>query len=148
MTRPVRSSAVSVALLAAALLAPAAAMAESVVALRTIRPQQVLTQGDVKLDPATIAGAHDKIDDVIGQEARVAIYPGRAVMRGTLGRPALVDRNQVVELIFDKGGLVITTEGRALARGGVGERIRVMNLSSRTTLFGTVAPDGSVIVSQ
>ncbi|MGR3493696.1 flagellar basal body P-ring formation chaperone FlgA [Citreimonas sp.] len=132
----------------ATLLAASAATAETVIATRTIRPQQVLTEADVKLDPATISGAHDKIDDVIGQEARVAIYPGRAVMRGTLGRPALVDRNQVVELVFDKGGLVITTEGRALARGGVGERIRVMNLSSRTTLFGTVAPNGSVIVSQ
>lgn len=134
--------------LVAALLSASAATAETVVATRTIRPQQVLTESDVTLDQATIAGAHDKIDDVIGQEARVAIYPGRAVMRGTLGRPALVDRNQVVELIFDRNGLVITTEGRALGRGGVGERIRVMNLSSRTTLFGTVAPNGSVIVSQ
>lgn len=135
-------------LVASGLLAATAGAADTVVATRTIRPQQVLTDADVKLDPATIVGAHEKIEDVIGQEARVAIYPGRAVMRGTLGRPALVDRNQVVELIFDRNGLVITTEGRALARGGVGERIRVMNMSSRTTLFGTVAPDGSVIVSQ
>lgn len=147
MIRPVTLPALA-GLLVAGLMTATAAMAETVVATRTIRPQQVLTDADVKLDPASIAGAHDKVADVVGQEARVAIYPGRAVMRGTLGRPALVDRNQVVELIFDRNGLVITTEGRALARGGVGERIRVMNLSSRTTLFGTVAPNGSVIVSQ
>jgi flagella basal body P-ring formation protein FlgA len=124
------------------------AAADTVVATRTIRPQQVLTMADVTLESGDIAGAHEALEDVIGQEARVAIYPGRAVMIGTLGRPALVDRNQVVELVFDHGGLRITTEGRALGRGGEGERIRVMNLSSRTTLFGTVAPDGSIVVSK
>ncbi len=58
--------------------------ADTVVATRTIRPQQILTAQDVRLDPATVPGAHSDLGEVIGKEARVAIYPARAVMRGTL----------------------------------------------------------------
>lgn len=129
------------------LLCAGSAAAETVVATRTIRPQQIITREDVRLDSATIPGAHDDLEEVIGLEARVAIYPARAVMRGTLGEPALVDRNEIVELVFAKNGLHIVTEGRSLGRGGVGERIRVMNLASRAVLFGTISPDGSVKVT-
>ncbi|WP_136443301.1 flagellar basal body P-ring formation chaperone FlgA [Pacificoceanicola onchidii] len=124
------------------------AYAESVVATRTIRPQQVIMPGDVRLDQAEISGAFKRLDAVIGQEARFALYPGRAVMQGSIGEPAVVDRNQVVELIYIHGGLRIAAEGRALGRGGVGERIRVMNTGSRTVLFGEIAPNGTIIVSK
>ena len=40
------------------------------------------------------------------------------------------------------------TEGRAPDRGGVGEAVRVMNLTSRQIVSGTVAPDGSIKVGQ
>jgi flagella basal body P-ring formation protein FlgA len=134
------------ALLLVLLGAPAGA--ETVVATQTIRPQQIITADLVRLDAAEVAGAFSSLDAVLGLEARRAIYPGRAVMRGALGTPALVDRNQMVALIYAYGGLRITAEGRALGRGAAGERIRVMNVDSRTTLFGTIAPDGSVLVQK
>ena len=59
---------------------------------------------------------------------------------------SLVDRNEIVALSFKSGGLAILTEGRALARGGVGDRIRVMNLASRTTVTGTITRPGEVEV--
>ncbi|WP_323767728.1 flagellar basal body P-ring formation chaperone FlgA [Antarctobacter sp.] len=129
-------------------LLPAVATAETVVATQTIRPQQVITADAVRLDPAQVTGAFARLDAVVGQEARVAIYPGRAVMRGAVGQPALVDRNQAVELVYAHAGLRIKAEGRALGRGAVGERIRVMNVDSRTVLFGTISPDGSILVNK
>ena len=129
------------------LLAPGAA-AETVVTTQTIRPQQIITGDLVRVDPAEVAGAYTSLDEVIGLEARVAIYPGRVVMRSALGVPALIDRNQVVELIYAYGGLRIKAEGRSLGRGAAGERIRVMNVDSRTVLFGTIAPDGTVLVQK
>ena len=128
------------------LAAPLAA--ETIVATRTIRPQQIITAGDIRIEPLKIEGAHSNLDMVIGLEARVAIYPGRAIMQGALGPPALVERNQYVELIFENAGLRIVAEGRALGRGAIGERIRVMNESSRTVLFGTITEDGSIRVSK
>ena len=124
------------------------AWADTIVATRSIRPQQIITAEDVRVDPSDVQGAHAYLGEVIGQEARVAIYPGRAVMLGQVGRPSLVERNQMVELVFAKGGLRIVAAGRALARGGVGERIRVMNIDSRTVLFGTISENGTVLVSR
>lgn len=134
-------------ILALALL-PSAAFADSVVATRTIRPQEIITPDAVRLDPAEVGGAYTTLGAVIGLEARVAIYPGRVVLQGSLGEPALVDRNQAVELIYALHGLTIRAEGRALGRGAVGERIRVMNVDSRTVLFGTVASNGTIVVSR
>ena len=58
------------------------------------------------------------------------------------GAPAIITRNQVVVVQFKGNGLHITTDGRALERGAVGDRVRIMNLSSRATLFGQVQQDG------
>ncbi|EPX82621.1 flagellar basal body P-ring formation chaperone FlgA [Salipiger mucosus] len=123
------------------------AAAETVVATRTIRAQEIVAPDAVRVDPARVDGAYANPDKVVGFEARTTLYPGRPLLRGSVGPPALVDRNQMVELIFSRGGLRIATEGRALGRGGAGERIRVMNQSSRTVLFGTIRPDGSVSVA-
>jgi flagella basal body P-ring formation protein FlgA len=68
------------------------------------------------------------------------------VRSGEVGPPALVERNQVVALIYKGGGLVISAEGRSLGRAGVGEIIRVMNLTSRQTVSGLVLADGTVVV--
>lgn len=127
---------------------PAAASADTVVATRTIRPQQIVTADAVRLDPADVPGAFASLDAVVGLEARTAIYPGRAVMQGALGVPALIERNQAVELVYAHAGLRIRAEGRALGRGAAGERVRVMNVDSRTVLFGTIGQDGTILVNK
>ena len=132
--------------LALLLLAPPA-RAETVVATRTIRPQEILTRADVTLHPAETPGTYATLSEVVGLETRVALYAGRPVHRADLGPPALVERNQIVRLVYAHAGLVILAEGRALERAGLGERLRVMNLTSRATLTGRVQEDGSVRVS-
>lgn len=129
-------------------LMASAVRAETVVATQTIRPQQIIAPDAVRLEPVDVAGAHTSLDAVIGQEARMAIYPGRAVMQSAVGQPALIDRNQAVVLVYAHAGLRIKAEGRALGRGAAGERVRVMNVDSRTILFGTIAPDGTVLVNK
>lgn len=123
------------------------AQAEAVVALKTIRANTVLTAQDVSIDPQLPSYGVDKIEDVVGMETRVVLYAGRPIRPENLQQPALVERNQIVPLVFDNGGLEISTHGRALDRGAEGEIIRVMNISSRKTLFGTVRPDGSIDVT-
>jgi hypothetical protein len=44
------------------------------------------------------------------------------------------------------GSLAILAEGRSLARGGEGETIRAMNLTSRATVTGRIGPDGAILV--
>jgi len=122
--------------------------ADVVVATRTLRATSVLTQQDVELASVDVAGGLGALDQAIGMEARVTLYAGRPIRRGDIGQPSIINRNQVVPLVFQTGKLEITTEGRALGRGGVGATIRIMNLSSRTTVFGIIQPDGSVAVKR
>lgn len=127
-----------------ALAAPAAA--ESLVATRTIRAKTLIAFEDLTLVSAELPGALNDPAQAIGLEARVALYAGKPVRPGDLGPPTLIERNQLVTLVFVSGGLAISTEGRALARGAEGDEIRVMNLGSRNTVTGRVGPDGAVYV--
>jgi flagella basal body P-ring formation protein FlgA len=129
------------------LLLPAQAMADSLVATRTIRAQSVLTADDFTLVAAEIPEALTDVTLALGQEARVVIYPGRPIRAVDLGPLAIVERNQIIPLAFQAGALAIMTEGRALARGAAGDVIPVMNLSSRSKVFGTIGPDGIVRVT-
>lgn len=125
---------------------PGAALADAVVATRPIPAQSVLEVGDLALVEADIPGALTSIAAAAGQEARVTIYPGRPIRPADLGPPTVVGRNQIVTLQYRAGPLAILAEGRALERGGAGDVIRVLNLGSRRTVTGIIAPDGSVRV--
>ncbi len=122
------------------------ATAETVVAARTIRANAVILPTDVTLSVAEMPNGYTRAIDVVGQEARVVLYAGRPILVDDIGPPAVVTRNQIVRLSFEGSGLSINTEGRALERGAVGDRVRIMNLQSRATLFGQVQEDGSVRV--
>lgn len=132
------------AFIALGLAAPAGA--DSVVATRVIQPKSLITAEDVTMVAMQIPDALGDVTAAIGQEARIAISPGRAIKAADLVRATLVERNAVVAMSFVVGGLEIVTEGRALARGGEGDVIDIMNLSSRTRLRGRIMADGSVTV--
>ncbi|PWJ16155.1 flagellar basal body P-ring formation chaperone FlgA [Jannaschia seohaensis] len=85
--------------------------------------------------------------DLIGMEARVNLYPGQPIRQVEVGPPTVIRRNALVALVFTRGGLTITSEGRALQRAGDGEAVRVMNLSSRSTVTGIATASGAVIVN-
>jgi len=127
------------------LLAPPA-MAETLVAARTVRSQAILTPSDLSLIAKTIPGSLDNPDQAIGLETRVVLYAGRPIRPGDIGPAAIIERNQIVTLLYRRGGLTIAADARALARAGVGDVIRVMNLASRSTVSGTVGADGTVTV--
>jgi flagellar basal body P-ring formation protein FlgA len=128
------------------LMFPCMASAESLIAVRTIPAQSVIAADDVSMVDAVMDGAALTPAAAIGQEARVTIFAGRAVLLADLGTAAVVDRNQLVPLRYQAGTLAIMTEGRAMERGAEGDVIRIMNLSSRLTVTGRVMADGSVTV--
>lgn len=127
-------------------LMPLAARADSLVAVRTLPAQTVIEAADLTLVDADIAGALGDATLAVGQELRITVYAGRPIRARDIGPPALVDRNQVVTLVYRASGLTISAEGRALQRGAMGETVRAMNLASKTTVSGVVAANGSIIV--
>jgi flagellar basal body P-ring formation protein FlgA len=136
--------------LAAALcltLAAPPVFAEALEATRTLRAGQVIGPDDVTTGTrAALPGLVTDAAEAVGMEARVTLYPGRAIPLASLSPPALVERNQLVTLIFRQGGLEIRAEGRALGRGAADEAVRVMNLASRSTVSGRVSGPATVSV--
>ncbi len=129
------------------MLWPAAGLADSLVATRLIRATEIIGPGDVAVQPGAIPGVANLPDQVIGLEARVAIYPGRPVRLADLGPAAVIERNELVRMVYRRGGLVILSEGRALARGALGDTVTVMNLGSRQSVQGVVTTAGMVEVA-
>lgn len=129
------------------ILMSGSALAESVLANRTIRAHEVIGPHDVVLHGTAIQGVAQQLSDVVGQEARVALYAGRPVRLADIGPPSVVERNEIIRLIYERHGLRIATEGRALDRAGPGDMIRVMNLSSRNTVTALIDESGAAHVS-
>jgi flagellar basal body P-ring formation protein FlgA len=135
--------------LLAALLLPTMASAEPagkpasvVVPVRTIplgsviRAEDVMLQAALQVPPSDIA---QSLAAVVGKETRRALYANRPIRSGEIGPVTLVDRNARVTLRFRYGPIELTTMGRAMEAGGIGQMIRVMNLDSRRTIYGRIS---------
>ncbi len=123
-----------------------AANADILVPAHTIRARQVITAADLLPKAAEFPGALDDPALVIGMEARTALFADRPIRASDIAPPALVERNQVVKLVFRHGGLEITAEGRSLGRGAAGDTVRVLNTASRSSLSGRIRSDGMIEV--
>jgi flagellar basal body P-ring formation protein FlgA len=128
-------------------LLPLSAQAESLVATHTLRAASTITEADVVLVDAEIPGAVMEMSAALGLELREAVYAGRPVLLANLAPPAVVERNQIVQLTYQSGPLAIVIEGRALSRGAVGDVIRVMNTASHATVSGLIGADGTISVN-
>ncbi|MBL4628196.1 MAG: flagellar basal body P-ring formation protein FlgA [Roseicyclus sp.] len=128
-----------------ALASPAVAQ-ETVIAAGTIRGATTITAADVAMIEGATPGALSDISDAIGMEARINLYPGRPIRPGDLRPPAIVERNEIVSIRYNYGGLLVMTEGRALDRAAEGETLRVINLASRQTVSATATAPGLVSV--
>lgn len=124
------------------------AAADTLLAARTIPAQSIIAPSDLTQSAQIIPGTISDPALVIGMETRVALFAGRPIRQGDIGFPAVVDRNQIIPLLYQQGALRIATEGRALGRGGPGDLIRVMNLASRATVTARIGVDGAGYVAQ
>ncbi len=124
------------------------AVAETIVAVRTLRSHTIIGPKDVSTKDVVVDGAFELASNVIGQEARVTLYAGRPIRFEDIGPAAIIERNQIVMLVYQRGNLRIAADARSLGRGGVGDLIRVMNLTSRTTVSGIIGADGVVTVGR
>ncbi len=122
------------------------AFADSVVTTRAIAAGAVISAEDVTLVAMEIPQSVTRLEDALGKTMRTDIAPGRALLTGQLDYAMRIERNTVVPLVLQKGGLKIRTDGRTLSAGSVGDTIEIMNISSRARIAGIIQGDGSVLV--
>lgn len=116
--------------------------AQIVLPVRTIPAGSLIGPDDVVLRPSSNPPAADVIralELVVGREARRSLYADRPIRRAEIGPVTLVERNARVTLRYRNGAMHLTTFGRALDAGGIGELIPVMNMDSRRTVHGRIS---------
>ncbi len=130
---------------------PASAAQHLPVPAITIYPGDVIRESMLadKDFPDSVAttGFIDRRADLLGKVAKRTLLPGFAIVNNAVTMPKLVTIGAMVRLVFEEGGLNISTYASALQAGAAGDVISVRNLESGLTLSGVVAPDGSIHVS-
>jgi flagella basal body P-ring formation protein FlgA len=99
-----------------------------------------------QLPPAQVRGAL-RARDAAGMEAARALAPGAIVRASDIIRPQLVRRGAAVTIELRDTNLLISTSGRALANGALGDSVRVVTDATNHTLTGVVARDGVVRIA-
>jgi len=92
-------------------------------------------------------GVANRLDQVVGQEARRPMAVEGMFALVDLAPPSMVTRNQPVTLFLDAPGITMTAAGRALESAPRGAMVPVMNLASRAVLEGQVIGPGRVRVA-
>ncbi len=84
--------------------------------------------------------------DIVGKSARRQLRPGEPLTRDHLMEPILVQRGDLVTIVFRSPGIVLTTRGRALGSGIENDVVAVFNIQSKRTIEAIVTGTGQVAV--
>jgi flagella basal body P-ring formation protein FlgA len=100
--------------------------------VRMARVRTSVVRGDVMRKPS----------DAIGMQTKRPIAPGQPLFVNELMRPSMVVKGATVLMVLDSPGITLTAQGQAVESGAIGERIRVLNPSSRAAVEAEViGPD-------
>ena len=117
------------------LVARVTMMRDVVVARRAINQGATIRPRDVQVIPTSFTRL-DKLGiaepaQVVGQRARRFLRPGSTIDPAHLEAVPLVTRNQLVTVTTEVGSISITTSGKAMETGGLGDVIRVRSVENR-----------------
>lgn len=116
---------------------------------RMIERGEILSSDDFTTEPLPPSHTRGAItaDVADGMEASRRLRAGAVVRAGDVMTPRLVRRGEPVTIHVRSGGLTISTSGRALADGAMGDLVRVVASSTNRTLDAEVESSGSVRIT-
>ena len=117
------------------------------VPVRRVQPAEVLRADDfrpLRVRAASLRGDVVRaVEDAAGMTPRNPLAAGQPVRMAELSRPVAVRKGANVQMTLTGGGLALVAQAVALEAGAPGERVRVLNPTSRAVLEATViGPDG------
>jgi len=122
-----------------------------VVTSRPVPRGQTVTDEDVRLAERDLGTLHrgyfTDLEQAIGQRTERDLPAEEVLVPGNVGKPNVIKRGAGVTILAADELLDVRMGGVALASGGLGERIRVRNASSKRELDAVVVGDGLVQVS-
>jgi flagella basal body P-ring formation protein FlgA len=106
---------------------------------------------DVQFQTKRLSGSTSNfVTDLAALQGRHLMRPlaaGVALTTDSLVVDLLVRRGQQVTLLAKSGAIEIRAQGRALADGGLNDRIRVQNVNSLKVVEGVVGDAGTVLIA-
>ena len=81
-------------------------------------------------------------DAIIGLETRRALRPGEPLRGYDLQRPLMIERGELVTLVFEAPGIQLSVRARAMENAADGEIARFVNLQSSRTVEALVDGPG------
>lgn len=78
------------------------------------------------------------IEEAIGKRATRRIQADRLIQRGMLETPPMIEKGKQVIIKAENHELLITSTGKALEEGCIGDQIRVLNIHSKKEIIATV----------
>jgi flagella basal body P-ring formation protein FlgA len=124
--------------------------AEVVVPRRMIARGETLTAADVAVERRPRDGqAGELLGDLkaaIDKVAKRALIAGYPLRNGDVQREEIVGRGDLVTIVYEAPGLLITMRGRTSEAGAMGDVISVTNPQSKRVLQGTISGPGRVSV--
>ena len=126
------------------------ALAEMLIATRTLERGEVITESDVALARRDLAHQQGRYcrskKEVLGLRMKSTVR-GNSPLRGDyLERVPVVNSGQLVTILVENEVVRITASGRAKGSGAVGDTIAVQNLTSQKELAGRVVDATTVRV--
>ena len=123
---------------------------ELIVPAHDIARGAVIAEGDLAIKPIPVLRMNESLvhnlADIVGKEAKRALRAGELLRMSDLKHPTLVAKGATVTMVFEAPGMSLTAVGRALAEGGEGDSIAVLNPTSYRQVVAVVTGPGTVRV--
>jgi flagellar basal body P-ring formation protein FlgA len=115
--------------------------------IRAIMAGEVLDDSSITLKPfeqkSLFSNTVKGMNELAGMVAAKPLRAGLPINRLHIKPATAVNNGDLISLIYTKPGLQLTTSGKALADGQVGETIKVLNTSTRSTVLATITGAGT-----
>ena len=114
---------------------------------RSLRRGEVITHDDLVLVSSPdhrLVGYFEKLDDVIGRKTNRSLSVNQAVRNRHLEIDWLVEKDQIITIETQIGGVTVAGSGLALDNAQMGDLLKVLNQSSDVVVEGRVVSEKKV----
>jgi flagella basal body P-ring formation protein FlgA len=120
---------------------------------KNIQVGQIIREKDLKVQSISInllnefsSNILEKTVQIIGMEAKVNMKANNFVYSDQLKNPAVIKAQETIDILFDGNGFSLSTKGKALQSGAIGDVIRVQNLKSKKIVSGVISDPKTVTI--
>jgi flagellar basal body P-ring formation protein FlgA len=86
-------------------------------------------------------------DKIVGKEAKHPLQADQPLRAGDVRAPVIVAKGSLVTLVVQSPTMTLTSKGKAMENGALGDSVRIQNTQSKIVVEGEVVSPGTVRVA-